>query len=328
MDSRDESLFPEMGNVQEDFQHIQGQQHAWGKSSRIGFVYSSEKVNKADTRSLDRVWERLEEHVARNSAAYQTNRNVPALRTKAVLQVIEREQQTHPQKHNTFHHRLNMLAAACVLLLLVGSLLVVFHMVRHVGGDTTTGSHGQVTPSSPIAAGKISIIQGKDGVEFNPLKIKMQAGASILLGNDTGETQVVVLDGNHKPVTLAPKASMLLPVGNAGSYTWHLESNPSAQVNIVVFSSISPRNNTITIVPSKTGKGAEFTSGKQVLKVGTAIIWVNGTDQTQVIVSESDGKNIPLVPKSGTKTVFGKAGIYTFHLNSDTGAQVTVIVEN
>jgi len=321
MDNRDESLLPETGNVQ-------GQHYALRHSSRTGFVYSRERVNKADVRSLDRVWDRLEEHVTRNSAAYRTNRNVPALRTNASVSAVESEPQAYPQKGKTFHHRLNMLAAACVLLLMVGSLILVFHTVRQMGSGTTTGSKGQVTPSSLVVAGKIFIIQGKKGSEFNPSLIKVPTGSNILLSNNTNEAQVVVFDKNSMPVNLAPKAFILLPVGKAGGYIWHLKANPSAQVNVIVFGGVPPLSHVITIVLSKAGNAAEFDANKLILKVGALIVWMNGTAQTQVIIGDSNGQNITLEAKGSTKVVFSKVGTYVFHLASNPGAQTVIIVEN
>jgi plastocyanin len=321
MDKRDESLLPETGNVQ-------SQHYALRHSSRTGFVYSRERVNKADVRSLDRVWDRLEEHVTRNSAAYRTNRNVPALRTNASVSGVESEPQAYPQKGKTFHHRLNMLAAACVLLLVVGSLILVFHTVRQVGSGTTTGSKGQVTPSSLVVAGKIFIIQGKKGTEFNPSLIKVPAGSAILLGNNTDKIQVVILDRNSTAVILASKASVLLPVGKAGDYIWHLKANPSARVNVIVFGIVPPLSHMITIVLSKAGNAAEFDSNKLILKVGAIIVWMNGTAQTQVIIGDSNGQNITLEAKGSAKVAFSKAGTYVFHLESNAGAQTVIIVEN
>src|SRR5579872_6331829 len=120
MNSHGEEFFSETVDEREDATS-QTWPFAWRRASGHTFVYSSEKVEKADSQSLDRVWDRMREHVASNSSAYQANSNLAHLKTGDFLPAVHKERnESKIQKRRTFQRRLGMAAAICFITLLVG----------------------------------------------------------------------------------------------------------------------------------------------------------------------------------------------------------------
>jgi plastocyanin len=320
MNSRDEQFLPEMEDEQQD-------QRFWARqgSSSKRFTYSPEKVDKADIHSLDLVWERLEEHVARNSAAYQASRNVPGLRNADTACSTGKENNVHTfHKRKALQNRLAMAAALCVLTVLVGSLLVVLNAVHQVRTSLGAPNHVQVSPipSRDVAPGvaTITIVLEKKGAAFKPSSLKVPATSVVFWINHTQMSQVIISD------TKVPASSGVKPQEQfeqrfnvAGSYSYHLLSNPGAHATIIVYNATM-----ITIDASKTGNTAAFSVHSLKLIVGAPIIWRNVTNLEQVIIG--DNQSIKFGPGTSTLMALKQVGTYSFHLASNQNTLITIIV--
>jgi len=327
MDSHDEKFIPDNVDEQEE-RHYQTLDHAVRRPTCGRFIDSAEQADQADIRSLDRVWERLVEHVASNSTAYETNRNVLGFRKNNTTPDVWRDREAF-RKRSAFYHSLSTIVAVCILALLVGSMVIVLHAARQAGSSQGASGQGQVTPISgkeqtPLKA-QISLVQGKNGIEFNPQGAKLIAGGVVVWNNQTNTFQAIVSDSKAiKDITLAPGGSASMPFPQAGSYVFQLASG--AKIAIEVVDAPPVPGNAIAIVPSKVGIGAIFVPTALKLAVGSTIIWINNTDQIQVIVSDSAAQNFKLGPKMATKMRLDKPGSYNWFLESDPTVQVTIVV--
>jgi hypothetical protein len=325
MNGHDEEFFSEMINGRED-QASQNGHFAWSRSSARKFIYSSEKVEKADIQSLDRVWDRMREHVARNSSAYETNNNLAHLSTGDILPAT-RKVQSEPKitKRRTFQQRFAMTAAVCIVALLVGSMLVVLNSFRHESSNLGASNQDRSAPGHPSAvpsliAGKITIIQLKGEVKFQITSLNVPERSAVLWDNQSSVSQVIVRD--DKPVrylTLRAGEQLPSPFLVVGSFSFHLQSNPGSHAAINVF-------NAIKIVSSGAGNLALFSIPSAKLKVGSSILWTNTTKQTQAIIGEPGNQSIKLQPESSNKMTLDKPGVYTWRLASNPGAQFTIVV--
>ncbi|HEX6481521.1 MAG TPA: hypothetical protein VF043_21990 [Ktedonobacteraceae bacterium] len=325
MNGRDEEFFSEIIDGRED-EASQNGHFAWRRSSGRKFIYSSEKVEKADMQSLDRVWDRMREHVARNSSAYKTNNNLAHFSTGAILPAT-RKFQSEPKitKRRTFQHRLAMAAAVCFVTLLVGSMLLVLNTFRYTHSITGASNQGRNAPGHPsvvplFLAGKIAIIQLKGEVKFQTTSLNVPEASAVLWDNQSSKSQVIVRD--DKPVKyLSLRAGQQLPSPFlvVGSFSFHLQSNPGTHAAINVF-------NAIKIVSSRAGNLASFSIPSTKLKVGTTLLWTNTTNQTQAIIGESGNQVVKLQPKSSYKMTLDKPGAYIWHLASNPGAQFSIVV--
>ena len=235
-----EPLIPETGDMQDE-QGSQVQRGLWKRASRGRFVYSQEKVDKADIRSLDRVWGRLEEHVTRNNTAYEDNKNIPALSgTRPTISSFETKQGYSAQHtRQAFQHRLGNVAALFFVIVLVGSLLLVLQVVQHA--NTTTGAHSnmQATPASPKITIRdkqaIGIITEKNGAaQFSSAKAVLPVEGAVIWQNQTSIPQVVLSENSGQGIKLILKESKAVIFYQAGTCLFHLQSNPTVVVAIIV----------------------------------------------------------------------------------------------
>ncbi len=325
MNRHDEEFFSETVDEQEDAVSWT-QPFTWRRSPGHNFVYSSEKVAKPDIQSLDRVWDRMREHVASNSSAYQTNSNLANLKTGNLVPAAhEKQREFEIQKRGTFQRRLGIASAVCFIALLVGSLVVVLNTFHHessnVGASNQTqhiSSHPTATPS--FIAGKISIIQMKGTIEFQPASLNVPQGAGVLWDNQSSISQLIVRD--DKPVQyLMLKAGEQLarPFPTVGNFSYHLKANPMTHVTINVF-------NAIKIVSTGTGNAASLSLHGLKLKVGTSILWTNTTNQAQILINDSTGGSVKILPKYSYTMLLDKTGVFTWHLASNPASRITIVV--
>lgn len=216
-------------------------------------------ADKADMRSLERVWGRLEEHVERNSTAYEYNSNVPAFHNTGDTPGSERNRHHLTlQKQRTFQQRIGMIAAVFFVVVLVGSLLVVLQAVQHE--NTTTGTHGNTQGATAPAKGIMpgeqnsSIITQKTGVyQFNPARLVVPVGGKAILRNQTSTPQVVLATNNVQGFKFQPGEAKVLIFNQSGVCILYLQSNPSATIAVVVGKSALPTtaSNTCDIQTAK-----------------------------------------------------------------------------
>ncbi len=325
MNRHDEEFFSEAVDEREDtVSRIRP--FAWRPSPRYDFIYSAEKFAKADIQSLDRVWDRMREHVTSNSSAYQTNSNLANLKTGDLLPAAHKKRRDlEIQKRSTFRHRLGMAAAVCFIVLLVGSLVGVLNTFHHessnVGAPNQTrqiASHPTAVPS--FIAGKITIIQLKGTIEFQPASLSVPQGTGVLWYNQSSISQVIVRD--DKPVqylTLKAGEQLPRPFPTVGTFSYHLQANPMTHTTISVF-------NAIKIVSSGTGNAASLSLHGLKLKVGTSILWTNTTNQAQTLISDSTGGSVKILPKYSYTMLLDKTGVFTWHLASNPGERITIVV--
>ena len=88
----------------------------------------------------------------------------------------------------------------------------------------------------PPLSHMITIVLSKAGnaAEFDSNKLILKVGAIIVWMNGTAQTQVIIGDNNGQNITLEAKGSTKVVFSKAGTYVFHLESNPGAQTAIVV----------------------------------------------------------------------------------------------
>ena len=325
MNGRDEEFFSEILEGRED-QASQNGHFASRRSSGRKFIYSSEKVEKADMQSLDRVWDRMREHVARNSSAYETNNNLAHLNTGDILPAARKvPREPKITKRRTFQRHLAMTAAVCTVALLVGSMLLVLNTFRYThtitgasNQDRSATGHPSTVPS--FIAGKITIIQLKGEVRFQTTSLNVPQGSGVLWDNQSRASQVIVPD--DKPVkylTLRAGERLPSPFPAVGSFSFHLQSNPATHAAINVF-------NAIKIVSSGAGSLPSFSIPGIKLKAGTTLLWTNTTNQTQAIISESGNQSIKLPPELSSRMTLDKPGAYIWHLASNPGVKFTIVV--
>lgn len=229
-------------NSHEDEQEEQMNQplyRSWSRSSHGKFIYRREKIDKVDIRSLDRVWERLEEHVTRNHAAYENNKNLPTFQQNNTEHVIKKDGPALiPRKQQAFQQHFGTLVAVFLLTVLIGSLVLVLQAAQHA--NTTTGAHGNIqgtsSPSKGTIQGKQTVsITEKNGISrFTATKLVTSVGGVIIWHNQTGVEQVVVTDRKNQTITIASNAFAVVAFTQAEVCVWHLQSNPEAQIGIVV----------------------------------------------------------------------------------------------
>lgn len=239
MDSH-EPMVPGMSNEDERGEQLnQPLSRRWGRSSPGKFMYSREKVDKVDIRSLDRVWERLEEHVTRNSAAYENNKNLPTFQQNNTEPVVEKDWPAlTPHKQQAFQQRLGTLVAVFLLTMLIGSLVLVLQAMQHA--NTTTGAHGNIqgtsSPSKEATPGKqtVSITEKTGASSFTATKLVVVVGEGIIWHNQTGVEQVILTDRKNQTVNIAANALVVVVFNQVGVCAWHLQSNPDTQITIFV----------------------------------------------------------------------------------------------
>lgn len=253
VDQPREPFIPENGETREK-QNSQVQRGLWKRAPRGRFVYSQERVDKADIRSLDRIWGRLEEHVARNNTAYRDNKNLPTLPgTQSELSSVEGQQSLSDyqsrKRRQTFQRQLGNVAAFFFVIALVGSLLVVLQTARHA--NTITGGQSD-TPvpaasSKTTASGKqfIAITTQQNGAyRFSPTKASVTVGQLVIWQNQTPVVQVI-LSENGSGIKLTPKEYKAVVFNEVGTCLLHLQSQPTAVVAILVGKNAPPSNTSI-----------------------------------------------------------------------------------
>lgn len=218
------------------------------------------KVDKADIHSLEQVWGRLEEHIERNSTAYENNRNVPALHKTLATSGVKKDQHNLAlQKQHTFQQRLGTIAAVFFVVVLVGSLLLVLQAVHHA--NTLTGAHGSTQRTTAPSKGPIplkqvvSIITQKNGADqFNPAKLVVPVGGTVVWYNQTTALQVVLPTNNVPGIKLQPGEYKAMTFNQAGVCILHLQSNSSIQIAVIVGKGLPPTTaiNTCDVQTGKT----------------------------------------------------------------------------
>lgn len=84
----------------------------------------------------------------------------------------------------------------------------------------------------------INVIQGQDGAEFDLTELHIPIGGITVWINQTDSTQVILplTPGVRRVMTLAPRDQegrvWMMSSPQAFTASWHLQSNPSAQITI------------------------------------------------------------------------------------------------
>ena len=82
---------------------------------------------------------------------------------------------------------------------------------------------------------------------------------------------------------------------------------------------------TVAIIPGK--GGAEFNPPFFKLPAGNTVTWINKTQKTQMLISDSNSKNISLAPGLPMSMSLPQGGSsYTWHLASNPQASITIYV--
>lgn len=72
---------------------------------------------------------------------------------------------------------------------------------------------------------------GEQSSQFFPALLEVKPGAIVMWKNETVETQVVICDcKNIAPITLKPKATMIVLFDHSDTFYFHLQSNPQALI--------------------------------------------------------------------------------------------------
>ncbi len=160
----------------------------------------------------------------------------------------------------------------------------------------------------------------KGTIEFQPASLNVPQGAGVLWDNQSSISQLIVRD--DKPVQyLMLKAGEQLarPFPTVGNFSYHLKANPITHVTINVF-------NAIKIVSTGTGNAASLSLHGLKLKVGTSILWTNTTNQAQILINDSTGGSVKILPKYSYTMLLDKTGVFTWHLASNPASRITIVV--
>lgn len=195
----DEAFPPETIDEQVDqFASVSSHESA---SSEIKVIQRLAACYEADQHSTERVWKRLEFHLAEEDAAAQPVSRPMATRPGSHKQRRPSLQLTWRSAHLTGSFRFAQVAAVVFAVLLVGSLLLVFHMAQAsrtvTGPNQTTQTTGQ--PASPPGI----YIGRSDGVYRLNIQTRKViwhthvAGQSLFGGSPfvIGDTVYVITDG-------------------------------------------------------------------------------------------------------------------------------------
>jgi hypothetical protein len=183
-------------------------------------------------------------------------------------------------------------------------------------------------------SGTISIISDKNGgITISPSELRLPSGSGMLWSNQTDATQTLISDGGSKDITLAPQEVVKMGLGGPQKLSWHLQSHPDVRAAIVTYGPLpikkggkNGNGNTVLIQPAKDGSSYTFSPDALKLPAGSGLLWANGTDKTQIIVPDAGGKTITLAPKALAKEGFEQKGSYSFHLQANPNAHITIYV--
>jgi len=105
----------------------------------------------------------------------------------------------------------------------------------------------------------------------------------------------------------------------AGSFSYHLQANPATHTTINVF-------HAIMIGSSKAGDPASFSPQDFKIQVGSTLLWTNTTNHAQGVINDTTGEVFKVSPRSSYRMPLDKTGVYTWHLASNPGAHITIVV--
>ena len=198
-----------------------------------------------DKRSTDQVWQRLAQRVSQHDSNARQPEVLKSLQhegTQHMQQLSHLPQQPH--KRQSFWQGLNLLAAVLLTVVLVASLVTVFHFARLKPGSQTSASQGNSTPP-PTSIGKLvySTPQENGWVVGLAWSADSQRIA-VATGNNVGE-QIEIWDAT----TGRQKVTVPLNLDPIASPTW----SPTSDLLAV------PTNDAVVIVNGRTGKiGASY----------------------------------------------------------------------
>jgi hypothetical protein len=330
MNDSNERFIPEAIDVQEE---RQDQLHylAWQSSSHHKFVYGLERIDQADAHSLKRVWGRLVEHAENNGIVYHSNKNIVHLREKQKRSVRKAWESRIVSKCREFAGRFDKVATACILTLLIGSMIFIYNVTHHAASGTAS-VFSNVTHTTAVSLQdyhpqtiEVSIILDKDGVAaFKQSMLKIPVKTTLIWHNLTGTAQIAVSESHNQDIPLAPSGINKLDSTNMGLYAWHLQSNPNARFVASVFGTAK-----VSIMPSKDTHAFDFVPNTLHLTTGSVVLWVNTTNQDQVIVggNNASSPSIKLAPAKYVNMPVNTRGNYPFHLASDPNANFFMVVD-
>ena len=291
---------------------------------------------KADKQSLDRVWGRLEEHVARNREYYYKQRNLPALRRPS-----SPGQQTyapfsdHPKPfvRTVPWRRLDTFVAVLFLVVLMGSFFTVIYQNNRPLAQLGSSPDAALCKSLIIGDQQVTIVDGQNGLEVSPKRVFMRQGGQLTWINETRSAQLVVDTTTNNPaakIAVNSKSSFFLK--NAEVYKYAIQSPPSLPLpaepqpgNATFVQVVIEVVNIIMIVPDKTGVSASFDPPTLKVFHGANLLWFNGTQDKQEVIAADFAKSqspppsqrsISLAPNACTVQRAIDQGSYVYTLRS------------
>lgn len=296
------------------------------------FIARSQRVDPADIRSVERVWRRLEEHVSSEKSTDGQGKPLTGLWENDEAWSNENEPTLRSwQKRGRLQKSLEMVATLCLVALLVGSLIVVLRTAQQTHGSQSASSQTTTTPPAsnqlPSKAVTITIDEGKNGATIGSSTLKLPARSLLIWNNQTTSLQVIVCDTNaFGQISLGVHEQSKQLFKKAGRYTFHLQSNPRAIVVVTIFGVPPSSQATVVLVPSASSQSVQLQPSMLKLSVGTTLVWLNKTNQEQVLISESNSKNFSLAPRTSVQMLCNNAGTYSWYMLSNPKARVVVVV--
>jgi WD40 repeat protein len=243
MNQQDESFSPETVDEQIDHLLQTQQQNEQANISSAQMVHLLQGVYEEDPR-LQRVWERLADHIPMTHSIRDSQENHPLTdekysqtlsstnvrfpQVKAVGMQTQTRLSLRSHKWGSFQRSLELLVAVLIVALLVGSLVTVLHLSHQkltgqIGASQQVSKHGKIVYSTPEENGWVA------GLAWSADSHRVATA----IGNNAGE-QIEIWDattGQHKvtvPLNLDPIA------GPAWSPTSNLLAVPTSDAVVIV----------------------------------------------------------------------------------------------